>query len=339
MVEEIRGQLQGRLASPRDFAILFRTNEQPRSFETELRRAKVPYVLVGGMSFYDRKEVRDILAYLKLLANPLDEVSLLRIINTPPRGLGQASVTQLMESAVSSGKPLWDVLQQAAKQGELPPAAGKGAIGLVGLVKKYADVKSSGPARQARSTGSLAGQTRNLIEEIGYEQEIERLYKEPEERLARRNAVEEVVNAMAAYEQRTKQPTLAGFLDDVALGNREDEDDKDRQLARDRVALMTLHSAKGLEFKQVYMVGMEEGLLPHHRSVKAEGAAIDEERRLCYVGITRAQDQLTLTLALSRMKWGKPRPTHPSRFLYEMTGRADNPRGQTASRRRQGIAH
>jgi DNA helicase-2/ATP-dependent DNA helicase PcrA len=273
------------------------------------------------MSFYDRKEVRDILAYLKLLANPLDEVSLLRIINTPPRGLGQSSVATLMEAAVSRGKPLWEVVQQATERGELPAAAAKGAASLVALVQKYGG-----------KSGSLPGQTRALIEEIGYQQEIERLYKEPEERLARWNAVEEVVNALASYEQRTKQPTLAGFLEDVALGNREDEDDKDRQLARDCVALMTLHSAKGLEFKQVYMVGMEEGLLPHHRSVQAEGAAIDEERRLCYVGITRAQDQLTLTLALSRMKWGKPRPTHPSRFLYEMTGRADNPRGASIAK-------
>jgi DNA helicase-2/ATP-dependent DNA helicase PcrA len=323
VVQEIRQQLDRRLASPRDFAILFRTNEQPRSFETELRRVKVPYVLVGGMSFYDRKEVRDILAYLKLISNPHDEVSLLRIINTPPRGIGQTSVAQLMESAVSSGKPLWNVLQQAATGGELSPAAAKGAAALVALVKKYSE-----PA------GSLSAEAHALIAEIGYQQEIERLYKEPEERLARWNAVEEVVNALAAYQQRAKQPTLAGFLDDVALGNREEEDDKDRQLARDCVALMTLHSAKGLEFKQVYMVGMEEGLLPHHRSVKEEGAAIDEERRLCYVGITRAQDRLTLSLALSRMKWGKPRPTFPSRFLYEMTGRADNPRSSRTARQK-----
>ncbi len=314
VVEEIRTALARGEAAPRDFAILFRTNEQPRPFETELRRAKVPYVLVGGMSFYDRKEVRDILAYLKLLANPADEVSLLRIINTPPRGLGQSSVAALLEAAVSSGRPLWEIVQQANQRDDLNAPAIKGAGALVKLVQTY----------QARK-GLLSATARDLIAEIGYQKELERLYKEPEEQLARWNAVEEVVNALAAYEKRAKEPSLADFLEDVALGNKEDEDDKDRQLKRDCVALMTLHSAKGLEFPQVYMVGMEENLLPHHRSVAAEGAAIDEERRLCYVGITRAKDKLTLTLALSRMKWGKPRPTIPSRFLFEMTGRADNP--------------
>jgi DNA helicase-2/ATP-dependent DNA helicase PcrA len=325
VVEEIRAQIERREAPPRDFAILFRTNEQPRAFETELRRAKVPYVLVGGMSFFDRKEVRDILAYLKLLANPADEVSLLRIINTPPRGLGQSSVTLLMEAAVSSGKPLWEIVQRAAEQGNLSPAAVKGAALLVKLVREFGARK-----------GPLSALTQDLVEAVGYKQELQRLYKEPEEQLVRWNAVEEVVNALAAYEKRNKKTTLAGFLDDVALGNREEEDDKERQLKRDCVALMTLHSAKGLEFPQVYMVGMEEGLLPHHRSVAAEGAAIDEERRLCYVGITRAQDKLTLTLALSRMKWGKPRSTIPSRFLFEMTGRADNPlKKRTGPLRRQ----
>src|SRR4029077_10540187 len=136
--------------------------------------------------------------------------------------------------------------------------------------------------------------------------------------------VESVVNALAAYEQRDKRATLAGFLDDVTLGDRENDQDKEKQLARNAIALMTLHSAKGLEFPQVYLVGMEEGLLPHRRAVEVDGAAIDEERRLCYVGITRAQDRLTISLALSRLKWGKARESKPSRFLFELTGQAKN---------------
>ena len=149
--------------------------------------------------------------------------------------------------------------------------------------------------------------------------------------------MEEVVNTLGAYQKRAKRPTLAGFLEEIALGDRDNEQDKEQQLARNAIALMTLHSAKGLEFPQVYLVGLEEGLLPHRRSVEMEGAAIDEERRLCYVGVTRAQDRLTISLALGRMKWGKSRPTQPSRFLFEITGQADNtkppPRGPTGLKR------
>ena len=143
---------------------------------------------------------------------------------------------------------------------------------------------------------------------------------------ARWRTVEEVINSLADYTARAAQPSLRAFLDEIQLAGREQETDKDQQLRRDAVVLLTLHSAKGLEFPQVYLVGMEEGLLPHRRSLESDGDSIDEERRLCYVGITRAQERLTLSLALTRRKWGKPRPTHASRFLFEITGQADNPR-------------
>jgi DNA helicase-2/ATP-dependent DNA helicase PcrA len=161
------------------------------------------------------------------------------------------------------------------------------------------------------------------------------LYTEIDEQQARWTAVEEVVNAAAAYAKRAAEPTLAGFLHEAALLGNDDDRDKDSQLKRDAVALMTLHAAKGLEFREVYLVGMEEGLLPHRRAVEADGSAIDEERRLCYVGITRAQRRLTLTLSLSRRKWGKPRPTVPSRFLYEATGQAENPNYSAAVRQQR----
>jgi DNA helicase II / ATP-dependent DNA helicase PcrA len=141
------------------------------------------------------------------------------------------------------------------------------------------------------------------------------------------------------YSRRAPQATLAGFLQEAAVNGNETQTDKESKLNRDAVALMTLHAAKGLEFREVYMVGMEEGTLPHHRSISAGDQAVDEERRLCYVGVTRAQRRLTLTLALSRMKWGKPRPTIPSRFLYELNGKTDSPnylaakRGQAPSKR------
>jgi DNA helicase-2/ATP-dependent DNA helicase PcrA len=317
VVGDIAARIKENKRKPQDFAILCRTNEQPRTFEMELRRAKIPYVLLGGMSFYDRKEVRDILAYFKVLTNPADEVSLLRIINTPARGIGQAAVKRLVEVAIKQGKPLWEVL----------PEAGMPAV------ERFRSMIQQ--CQNRLETGRLPEVVRGLIGEINYREELARLYPDAEEQQARWQAVEEVVNAVASYAQKAKKPTLAGFLQDVALTGNEQEKDKDSQLDRDAVALMTLHAAKGLEFPEVYMVGMEEGTLPHARSVAGDASAIDEERRLCYVGVTRAQRRLTLTLALSRMKWGKPRPTVPSRFLYELTGQADNPNYLAAKQQKQ----
>ncbi|HTU27562.1 MAG TPA: UvrD-helicase domain-containing protein [Pirellulales bacterium] len=324
VVEDIRRRVGIDGSEPRDFAILFRTNEQPRPFELELRRLKLPYVLVGGMSFYDRKEVRDILAYLKVLANPDDEVSLLRIINVPARGVGQGAVEKLMARAIAAKKPVWRIVEEVRPgDGDLSPSAVAGLTALRDLIEAH---------RKLADKGSLLDVASRLIQRIGYQNELARLYKEAANQQARWNAVEEVINSLAAYEKRAARPTFAGFLEEVVLGDRDDEPDKDAQLARNAIALMTLHSAKGLEFPQVYLVGMEEGLLPHHRSVAADGAAIDEERRLCYVGITRAQDRLTMSLALTRMKWGKPRPTLPSRFLFEVTGEAEKARAVAQGR-------
>jgi DNA helicase-2/ATP-dependent DNA helicase PcrA len=166
---------------------------------------------------------------------------------------------------------------------------------------------------------------RSLIDDVRYREEIGRRYDDPNEQLARWATIEEIINALGAYCQRNENPTLSAFLHDLMLSTTEDDRDKESKLERDAVALMTFHAAKGLEFSEVYMVGMEEGLLPHQRSIDADGQAIDEERRLCYVGVTRAKRRLTLTLALSRQRWGKARPTIPSRFLYELTGQAESP--------------
>jgi DNA helicase-2/ATP-dependent DNA helicase PcrA len=316
VVDEIVERIQSGRRRARDFAILCRTNEQPRPFEQELRRAKVPYVLVGGMSFFDRREVRDVLAYAKVVVNPRDEVSLLRIINTPPRGIGQTAVTRLLEKAVAVGKPFWELLGEAA-DGEAAGSTQRAIGGFLELVRRYhAQAKDQAPGRVLRS----------LIDEIGYRDEIARRYDDPGEQQARWASVEELLNAVGAYSQRAERPTLAGFLHEIMVSAVDDDRDKESKLQRDAVALMTLHAAKGLEFTEVYVVGMEEGLLPHQKSIDAPGAAIDEERRLCYVGVTRAKRRLTLTLALGRQKWGKTRPTIPSRFLFELVGRADDPK-------------
>nr|MCU0981116.1 UvrD-helicase domain-containing protein [Pirellulaceae bacterium] len=323
VVAEIRRLIEHEHWEPRDFAILFRTNEQPRVFETELRKTKLPYVLLGGTSFFDRKEVRDIAAYLKMLNHPQDETSLLRIINTPPRGIGQKAVESLMQQAVASGKPVWDVMHACVG---LPDNTRAAIQRFVALVERF---------RHRFERDPLVATLRDLISEIGYEAELHRLYSDANEFQSRWDAVQEVHNALAGYQAKAKKPSLSGFLDELVLGDRDMDNDKEKQLQRNAVVLMTLHSAKGLEFPQVYMVGLEEGILPHHRSLADDEAGVEEERRLCYVGVTRARERLTLSLPLTRMKWGKPRDTIPSRFLYEMTGRAESP--QAIAKRQQAI--
>lgn len=314
VVGEIRTQIDLGAARPRDYAILCRTNEQPRAFEEELRRKKVPYVLLGGQSFYDRTEVKDVLAYLRLLAQPRDEISLRRVINTPPRGIGKTTIEQLAASSVAAGRPLMELLPEASQNGRLPATARRGVEGLLNLLEDH---------RQRAKAGSLVDMATSLLDTINYRAELTRLHKQPADAERRWNSVAELLNSLGQYEAREKhRATLSGFLDESTLMLRDSGDDKEKALERDVVVLMTLHSAKGLEFPRVYLVGLEDGILPHHRSVASEGVAIDEERRLCYVGVTRAQDQLTISWCASRFKWGKARPTKPSRFLYEITGEA-----------------
>lgn len=312
VVARIRSRLSQPGAQPSDFAILFRTKEQPRLFEEALRKAKLPYILIGGQSFYDRKEVKDLLAWLRLLNNPKDELSLRRIVNIPPRGLGNKVVEQLFQHATQMGREPGELVLDPSLRPSMSTAANAG----LEEIRKVLSIPGD---------RSLTRQVRDLIEASRYRSEIDRAYDDPEERESRWNSVEQVVNAVSQYERESANPSLGEFIDLITLDDRQLADEKEKQLERNAIALMTLHSAKGLEFQEVFMVGMEENILPHHRSAESD-QAIDEERRLCYVGITRARERLTLTMSLSRMKWGKPRPTMPSRFLYEMTGQADHPK-------------
>lgn len=318
ITEELKRILDTRAREPRDFAILFRTNEQPRVFETELRKAQIPYSLVGSQSFFDRKEVRDLLSYFKFVDNPKDEVALLRIINTPQRGIGPKTVETLLNKAVSQGHSMWETMHDQALISSFPEPARRGIARLQQLVNRN-------QARLAEPNVSLATVTRDLVVDLDYTGAIERMYPNADEADARKDSVEEVINAIAEYEADNQAPSLGGFLDDIALAGKEFGSPKEKERQRNAVSLMTYHSAKGLEFPIVYMVGMEEGILPHRRSLSENCDDVEEERRLCYVGITRAQDELTLSLPLQRKKWGKERPTFASRFLYELTGQADNP--------------
>ena len=303
---------------PSHFAILFRTNEQPRAFEQALRKAKLPYVLVGGMSFYDRREVRDLFSYLRVMVEPRDDPALLRIINVPARGIGQGTAQKLMAAAVERGLTVWEAMDNNEVLALLSRPAEK-------AIREFREMIEPFKQRyENREEEPLAKVTQSLLAKIGYQDELMRLYEEPLEQETRWNSVEQVVNGMAAFETKNKQGSLREYLDDAALSGPDDASDKDSKLERDAIMLMTLHSAKGLEFRHVYLVGMEEGFLPHHRSISSgDDASIDEERRLCYVGITRAERRLTFTLALSRRKWGREKTSIPSRFLYECTGKSD----------------
>jgi DNA helicase-2/ATP-dependent DNA helicase PcrA len=313
VVREIRFLIQQKGVSPRDFCILFRTNEQPRIFEQELRRAAIPYLLMGSQSFYDRKEVKDILSYLRVLSSPRDESALLRVINTPPRGIGDASVEKVLTRAVKSGRPFFDVIPDSVQDKEITPKVAQSMLSFQEQLQRFRDRFDHHP----RTMDVLC---RELIDAVHYNAEIERQYKEPHQQLARQASLDEFINSITQYLERTPNPTLSEYLSTVALEGREEEPDKTKQALEDAVKLMTLHSAKGLEFPRVYMVGMEEGILPHKRSVDGTEDNIAEERRLAYVGVTRAQDFLTMSRAASRIKWGKRRLTIASRFLREMKG-------------------
>ncbi|MCH2202759.1 MAG: UvrD-helicase domain-containing protein [Fuerstiella sp.] len=295
---------------PGNVVILFRTNEQPRLFETEMRRLNVPYRLFGGQSFFDRKEIRDILSYLKVVANPADESSLLRIINTPARGIGTSTTEKLVALAVQQGVSLWKVIPDAAQTGIIPARALAAATAFRQLLTRYR-------AEMMQQPRQLAEIARRLLTEIDYDSEIKRQYKDESQQDQRRAVIEDLVNSMAQYVERESRPSLIGFLETTSLLDR--DEDPNEQENTNQVSLMTLHSAKGLEFPRVYLVGMEENLLPHKRSVESGlEKDISEERRLAYVGVTRAMDHLTLTRAKTRMKWGKRRESMASRFLFEM---------------------
>jgi DNA helicase-2/ATP-dependent DNA helicase PcrA len=264
---------------------------------------------------------------------PREETSLLRIINTPPRGIGARTIETLMATALAQNTKIWDIMSRSAAA--LPTQAAAAVNQLVTLLNTCRSRLKSGQP--------LAQLARELIVAVGYEADIRRSYDDPHEQQQRWETVEEMVNALAEFEAQQPDASLSRFLDDMALAGRDFDNDKESKLRGNSVSLMTLHSAKGLEFPQVYRVGMEEGILPHQRSIEMDGSAVDEERRLCYVGITRAQELLTFSLALTRRKWGKPRETIASRFLYELTGQAEraphrHPRPQTpaATQRRSG---
>ena len=308
VVSEIERLKKEQQAKPADFAILCRTQVQFRPFEAELRAAGLPYTVVGGMSFFDRKEVRDVVAFLKLAENPLDEASLLRVINTPPRGVGKASIDRVVDFATHHGISASEAFERAGEIEGLKEDSVEGYRRLRRAIET---------AAVAEAGAQLVAAIDRLLQATDYQAEVRRLYTDPLVREARWAGVLEVLNFAENYVKRSADPSLHGFLEELALTSGDEPTEKPEERA-DAVTLMTLHAAKGLEFPHVFLVGMEEGLLPHGRAVAENG--IEEERRLAYVGITRAMRTLAMSWSFERAKYGKRARSFPSRFLFESQG-------------------
>ncbi len=293
----------------RDFAVLYRSNAQSRAYEEALRMEGIPYILVGGQKFFERKEVKDALSYLAVLANPRDEAALVRTINFPRRGIGDTTLLRLQQWSLEHSAPLFDTLGKAAEIEGLSEAARKAVTEFHSqIMQELASFSATNMAAQATA----------LFKRLGINQELYRTIDNPVQARKRIENIEQVINALAGFEERNPGAGLAAFLERIALledNRRESDDDGDKQ--QDAVTLMSLHASKGLEFPQVFLVGLEEGLLPHHRSMD-EDPEVAEERRLCYVGITRAREQLTISRCLRRRKYGTWEERTASRFLAEI---------------------
>ncbi len=282
-------------------AVLYRMNSQSRLFEEALMRAGVPYEVWGGVGFYERREVKDLLAYLRLIANPRDPIALKRVVNVPPRGIGDRTVQELERVARERGISTWDALAVVEGEALLPARATQ-------PLRRFRETLEALRA-EAPSLGLKSLLTR-VLEVTGYAAALAQ--QDSHESQDRLENLAELLSAAADYEAREDSPSLAGFLDRVSLLS-----DVDKAKDDAPVVLMTLHSAKGLEFDAIFLVGLEEGLVPHARSL-ARGDALEEERRLCYVGMTRARERLHLTWAQSRSVFGQRRLSEPSRFLVEI---------------------
>lgn len=283
------------------FAILYRTNAQSRVLEDALR-STIPYTIIGGLKFYDRKEIKDAIAYLRILANPADTVSLLRVINTPRRGIGQATLDRLLQAAQELGVPLWEILSDETSVSTLAGRSAKAVNRFVQLIKSW---------QEQSQTRSAADIVQGILDEAGYlESWRQQGTDEADNRLAN---LEELYNAVRQFQEENEDTSLEAFLANVSLASDLDHLGEGQQA----VSLMTLHSAKGLEFPVVFLVGLEQGLFPHSRALD-DASALEEERRLCYVGITRAQEQLFLTYARERRLWGAREVAIPSQFLQEL---------------------
>ena len=297
----------------KDFAVLYRTNAQSNAVEYSFKRNSIPYRIIGGTRFFDRAEVKDMLAYLCVINNRADELRLQRIINNPPRGIGAKTIEMAQRQALSAGVPLYTVISDPYSYPSLEKAAGK-LMAFTVLIEECAELLQTMP---------LTDFYEEVMRRTGYLQMLEG--KGDVESRTRAENVRELKSSIVSYMENTDTPTLAGFLEEIALYTDIEQYDPDA----DAVVMMTMHAAKGLEFPNVFLVGFEEGLFPSNRSMN-EPDELEEERRLCYVAITRAKKTLTISYARQRMLYGRTTTNLPSRFVDELpeevVKRAGSPR-------------
>ena len=301
---EIRKKVKNGEGEYKDFAVLYRTNAQSRLFEEKFLYANIPYKLIGGVNFYSRKEIKDILAYLKTIDNGKDDLAVRRIINVPKRGIGNVSLNKVQSYAESMGMSFFEALEDA----EDVPGLGRASIKIQPFVTLIHEL------RLRLADMSLEELIEEILDRTGYSQELKE--EDTDEAKARLENIDEFISKAVSYEEGEEHPTLSGFLEEVALV----ADIDSLEESDNRVLLMTLHSAKGLEFPYVFLAGMEDGLFPSYMSIAADNPTeeIEEERRLCYVGITRAMKELTLTCARVRMIRGENQYNNISRFIREI---------------------
>ena len=285
-----------------DFALLYRVNAQSRPFEDNFIRNNIPYNIVGGFKFYDRQEIKDSIAYLRLIVNPFDTVSLLRVINSPRRGIGKTSIDSLLKASQELEIPLWEIVRDETSVKTLAGRAAKSVNKFASMIKEL-----QGKLKELSGTEIFD----QIMELSGYVDDLKT--KGTEEADNRLENIYELYSAIAQYQEENEDTSLQGYLTNASLAS--DLDNLDE--GQEKVSLMTLHSAKGLEFPIVFLVGLEQGTFPHVRSLN-DPLSLEEERRLCYVGITRAQEQLFISHARERYVWGSKEMKMVSQFIQEI---------------------
>lgn len=313
IVEEVVRH-QGKGGHLGDIAILYRSNTQAPPIEDQLRMSQVPYTIIGGQKFYDKKEVKDLMSYLFVILNPSDQMAIRRILNIPHRGIGNATLEKYLAKSQEDNIPLFEALE---KYPGLDPQRAAGITKFVELIRKYKKTFELHPLGQSIST---------LIEEIDYLNFIDKQYDNAKQVERRRNDVMHFIESADRFTNYYKEnANLKNFCERLLLQDSQDKEEMDEEgdgdVRKNEVTLMTLHSSKGLEFKTVFLVGIEEETLPHKKTI-SQGEDISEERRLCYVGITRAQEKLIMTYCKQRKLFGKETPRFVSRFLNTLA--ADN---------------